>query len=412
MPNASAHQWGRPLALSLALAATAQAGSNTTTFDGFNTGTVDGQHGWKATGPYDQAVEDVEGAKALRISNAVTSGSFGDMPYSAPVLDAAGENEVNNVLVNEFTFQSKTPERQQTGLKMSVSPTNGDGARMSYVRMEDSYDGVRVFFDDVPNEDTATAFTDRWIATLDRSKPHTVRFETKFVKGTDNDVVRIYLDGALKACGTSWENYYRFSEQRDPVPSDRLMWRLGSKPEDAVTANRGNGFLFDNVKTISSATGGPADCPLPVGPQGPAGQPGSNGTNGTNGTNGVDGKDGVNGANGTNGANGVNGKDGTNGVNGKDGVNSTVTLRGASIRHLQIRKISGMKFLSAKATIGGKRLSVKGRTVKVDLRGKAWASTGWSHHGQVRGQRQDLHGPPLPEPAYRPQVVANMGTAG
>ena len=61
----------------------------------------------------------------------------------------------------------------------------------------------------------------------------------------------------------------------------------------------------------------------------------------------------------------------TDGVNGKDGVNSTVTVRGASIRHLQIRKISGMKFLSAKATMGGKRLSVKGRTVKVDLRGKS-----------------------------------------
>ena len=30
-----------------------------------------------------------------------------------------------------------------------------------------------------------------------------------------------------------------------------------------------------------------------------------------------------------------------------------------------------MKFLSAKATMGGKRLSVKGRTVKVDLRGKS-----------------------------------------
>ena len=189
---------GTAVALSLTLAATAQADTSTTTFDGFETGSVDNQHGWKATGPYDQAVEGTEGAKALRISNAVTSGSFGDMPYSAPALDAAGENEVNNVLVNEFTFQSKTPEKQQTGLKMSVSPTNGEGARMSYLRLEDSYDGVRVFFDDVPNKDTATAFTDRWIATLDRSKPHTVRFETKFVKGTDNDVVRIYLDGAAQ----------------------------------------------------------------------------------------------------------------------------------------------------------------------------------------------------------------------
>ena len=30
-----------------------------------------------------------------------------------------------------------------------------------------------------------------------------------------------------------------------------------------------------------------------------------------------------------------------------------------------------MKFVGAKATLGGKKLSVKGRTIKVDLRGKS-----------------------------------------
>ncbi len=112
---------GTALALSLAVAGTAQADSNTTTFDGFDTGTVNGQHGWKATGPYDQAVEDVEGAKALRISNAVTSGSLGDMPYSAPVLIAAGENEANNVLVNEFKFRRR-PRRAADGASDERQP--------------------------------------------------------------------------------------------------------------------------------------------------------------------------------------------------------------------------------------------------------------------------------------------------
>ncbi len=64
---------------------------------------------------------------------------------------------------------------------------------MCYVRLEDSYDGVRVFFDDVPNEDTATLSptggSPRWTV-LDA---HTIRFETTFVRGTDNDVVRIFL---------------------------------------------------------------------------------------------------------------------------------------------------------------------------------------------------------------------------
>ena len=272
------------VAASLTLAGPAQADSNTTTFDGFNTGSVNGQDGWKATGPYDQSVVDVGGGKALRISNAVTSGSFADMPYSKPVAEPAGELAANRVLVNEFTFRSATPAAPQQGLAMSISPTNGDGARMSYVRLEDRFDGVRVFFTDYPNETTATTYTDKWIATLDRAVAHTIRFETKFVEGGNNDVVRVYIDNELKACGTSWENYYRFLELKDPTPSDRLMWRLNST---AVSALQGAGFLFDNVTSESSATGGPAACPLPVGPQGPAGPKGETGDAGATGTTGA-----------------------------------------------------------------------------------------------------------------------------
>ena len=105
---------GTALALSLAFAGTAQADTVTTTFDDFANGSVNGQAGWTVTdAKYDQAVVGVPGGKALRISNAVTDGSFGDMPYSAPVTKAAGENEANNVLVNEFTV--KAPDTLHAG---------------------------------------------------------------------------------------------------------------------------------------------------------------------------------------------------------------------------------------------------------------------------------------------------------
>ena len=39
---------------------------------------------------------------------------------------------------------------------------------------------------------------------------HTIKFETTFVKGDDNDVVRVFIDGTQKMRGGSWENYYRF----------------------------------------------------------------------------------------------------------------------------------------------------------------------------------------------------------
>jgi hypothetical protein len=346
---------GAALALSLTVVGTASAD----TFDTFDTGSVNGQFGWKATGPYDQEVVNIEGDKKLRISNAVTSGSFGDMPYSAPVEKAAGENADNNVLTNEFTFASATPGAQQPGLAMSVSPTNGDGARMSYVRLEDRFDGVRVFFTDMSNHNAD--FTERWIATLDRSVPHTIKFATTFVKGNDNDIVRVSIDGDQKACGTTWENYYRFSEQNNVTPSDRLMWRLSSAPSDP-SAVAGKGFLFDDVTSNSTVDTKPKGCALPVGPQGPAGE------------NGVDGKNGATGAVGPAGATGSAGATGPAGADGAAaaaaGVNGAKVKIGATKRTLHVPSSKRMKLVSVRASLRGKSLPVHGQSIKVDLRGK------------------------------------------
>jgi hypothetical protein len=334
---------GTVLALSLAFAATVSADSNTTTFDGFADGSVNGQGGWTADSTYDQAIEGVPGDKALRISNEVTDGSFAGMPYSAPVAIPAGESEANNVLTNEFTFQA--PATFTPGLAMSISPTGAGGSRMSYVRLEDSVDGVKVVFRD-------GTFSDQLIDTLDRSVPHTIKFETTFVRGDDNDVVRLFVDGTPRMRGASWENYYRSDEHRNPAVTDRLMWRLNLAPSGAdcvsdaprchAPALHGNGFLFDDVTTESYHVNNPAPlnppAPGPQGPQGPAGQ------------------------------------NGTDGVNGVTTVTTVIhdrgKLTGNSVRTLHARKIKGEEFISVRASLRGKRLHAHGRSVKVDLRGK------------------------------------------
>ena len=58
----------------------------------YTTGDINGQDGWMKTGPYDVAVASVSsfpaaagyafGAQALRLSDAITSGSFGDQTFS------------------------------------------------------------------------------------------------------------------------------------------------------------------------------------------------------------------------------------------------------------------------------------------------------------------------------------------
>ena len=276
-------------------AATASADSSTTTFSdppfavGDGKAFIDGKDGWTQHGNYDTGIvaNGIDG-QSFRVSNSFVSENMSDMPFSNPV-QAAGEAETNKVLISEFTFLSFTPDQLQRGLNMSISQTDSLGARMSYVRLEDEIDGVRVFFNDSPNQYSAE-FNDRWIATLDRKVPHTIRIESKFVPGNDNDVVRVYIDNAPKACGTTWENYYRYTEMMQSkedsetpyvLPSDRLMWRLRtSVSADAGTDHsttpptpwpsvEGQGFLFDNVTNTSQVEGGPEGCPLPVGPAGP-----------------------------------------------------------------------------------------------------------------------------------------------
>ena len=103
--------------------------------------------------------------------------------------------------------------------------------------------------------------------------------------------------------------------------------------------------------------------------------------------------DGRNGTSGTNGTNGVDGKDGAAGPAGEEDVPMAVranTVAGATIRTLHVRKVAGMKFISARASMRGKSVqTIRGRTIKVDLRGKSvgryrvFITARYKAHGKV-----------------------------
>ena len=135
--------------------------------------------------------------------------------------------------------------------------------------------------------------------------------------GHDNDVVRIFIDGHEVMRGGSWENYYRFYEERNPDPSDRLIIRTSGT---AAPASLGGGFLFDDVTSRSYHVDNPAPLDPVVLPQGAKGDTGATGSTGASGAKGTDG------TNGSNGTNGVNGEDGAAGSAGKDGVNGVTTI--------------------------------------------------------------------------------------
>jgi hypothetical protein len=255
----------------------------------FHAGSIDGQNGWAGTsgGAINTSIDQgivlngvgapaSFGTQSWRLSNAYTNGSFGDWPFSPSLPNEAGETNAHNdglsggTRVNHFEaqwdFASAVPNAEQPGLQISISPDRGDGARMSFVRLKDNPSGLSVEFDDyqdappygsIANPAAGCGDEDNFVLTtvasgLSRALPHTIKLTMDFVEGPHNDVVKVYVDGALVHTGTSWEDYSRWCAETDESSTvDSLIFQARSGGGTAP-ATLGHGFLIDNV-TLSSA---------------------------------------------------------------------------------------------------------------------------------------------------------------
>jgi hypothetical protein len=282
---------------SLALTAVASADTITTDFETFSLGSVNGQQGWHSADPgdlpetpngYDQEVVAPPvpppgfGQQSLRHSNGYANGEFQHQTYSASNVDNAGEDLTNKVFVGEFDFYGA---QEQQGLVMKMSPDDGVGGRMSFVRLEDQPDGIHATFFDTDADGT---FHSYGAGVYSYGAVHHVKFSIRFVDGPDNDVVRLIIDGtdigdSLGECFTTWENYYRAAppkgEGEEPPVTNSIEFRAdfpftldGNPATDGVPSLVGGGYLFDNVVTSTSTEGGPA--PTQCGAQGAFCSPG------------------------------------------------------------------------------------------------------------------------------------------
>ena len=248
----------------------------TTNFDAFSLGTVNGQAGWHSAVPgdvpalpngYDQAVVPSGGvagfgAQSLRHSNAYSenTGEFEFQTYSASNAVNAGDALPDTEFVGEFQFTSTSPDRQDK-LRMTMSPDNGRGGRMSYVGLTDTPAGIEATIFDTPDADGN--FVGYPAGIYSRTTVHTVRFLLQLVPGPDNDIVHIVIDGVdignqLGVCLTTWENFYRATEQAVPV-TNSLLFRSanpGGNPGLVIPDLVGRGYLFDNVSTDTTPAQG------------------------------------------------------------------------------------------------------------------------------------------------------------
>jgi hypothetical protein len=257
----------------------------------YTTGSIDGQEGWGGTDPgtgplpilpiIDQEIvangpgaPASFGTQSWRFSNAWEDGQFGQWPFSPSLSNEAGEFQAESDGYSDGTrqthfevqwsFASAVPTTAQPSLQMSTAPDRGDGARMSYIRMEDHLDGMYVYFVDYQRGTAGVCdgdFAETTVASgLNRALAHTVRLTIDFVDGPTNDVVKVYVDGSPRHTGTSWEDYFRDCELEPTRTVDSMIFQArGATPNPE---NLGKGFLIDN---LSYATSLPLTCNVIVG---------------------------------------------------------------------------------------------------------------------------------------------------
>jgi len=266
--------WTAALMMAVGLAGAVEATQTLfTDFEGFKTGaSINGQNGWGRTGPYDEQVVNAGGNTVWRVSNAVTSGSFGDMPF-APRLGGIPTNTVTNptndspgafagqsstgtslrVFQAKFSFRSATGA-PQPGARITVSADNGQGGRQSFIAIADTGAGLEVSTFDV---DSGGNFTGPIViaAGLSYTKWHTTSVEIRFKDGPDNDVVRYFVNGKRVHTNGSWEQFYRnfqFALHPLGVPVQTLLFRLSSTPHPEVM---GGGYYIDKLSMSVSRSG-------------------------------------------------------------------------------------------------------------------------------------------------------------
>jgi hypothetical protein len=84
-----------------------------------------------------------------------------------------------------------------------------------------------------------------------------------FVDGPGNDVVDVYVDGALRHTGTSWEDYFRDCESNATRTVDSILFRTGGPP---APSTNGYGFFIDNIRLFSGSAPPPPDGSAPPPP--------------------------------------------------------------------------------------------------------------------------------------------------
>jgi hypothetical protein len=222
-----------------------------TDFTGVTLATVSDPTKWHMTGAYDAAVKTLPtGNSVLRISNAVTADSFGDMIYSPTLPVPAREAGPATTFTAKFDL---LPVALQPGLRVTISPDDGSGDQAGFLTITHTSRGVDLA---ITGSYLDSAGKVRWtnvtVATglnsqLTQSITMTITKKLDTKKDSNNDTFSVQLKGK-PAKTTTFEAYYHYMKQPN-YQTDTLLFRVSGTP---VPSLAGAGMYFDNVSLATS----------------------------------------------------------------------------------------------------------------------------------------------------------------
>ncbi|MDO8972770.1 hypothetical protein [Reyranella sp.] len=241
-------------------------GSDTQTFDDMALGPIsNGEDGWKDVGTADdQAVADLDGNQVWRISSDPASGDFGG-PYSPSLSVSAGEPQTTaDGEFQSVKFRVKAVSETPDNSRLEVDFANTGGTdRNNFMVIESvAGGGLRIAVNEPQldgqwSNNVFTAFTGNreLISDVDASIWHEIELRLTYVDGADNDVVQVYLDGALIGTTTTFENYRdalggSHEANAEANQTARVIFRGSNagQPTDGP-GGQNQGFYFDDLSS-------------------------------------------------------------------------------------------------------------------------------------------------------------------
>ncbi len=236
------------------------------TFEDYGTGPLaDGEEGWQVGSTIrDVSIVDLGGAmgNVFKISSDPASPDFSGT-YSVPLTALTGEATTSaayTTLVLSFDFK---PVNGLDGSRIEVDLGRANGTdRSNFMVLEAvPVDGLRIAVNEagtdgaflVPNFSYATG-NRTLVQGLDPDVFHRITLKVTYETGANNDLIEVYVDGEFVGSTTTFENFYDFGADLDPVvsrdigQSNRLFFR-GSNAGQPVDGPGGlnQGFYFDNL---------------------------------------------------------------------------------------------------------------------------------------------------------------------